>query len=175
MDAESFSFFWKGVLLGVHAGISPGPVTTLLVTESLLHGRRAGMRIAFVPVLTDLPVIAMIIPLLYYLMLDATTMIAIISMVGAFILCGFSCESFSVTASRYERGDVERVSLLRAVGMNFFNPNLYIYWMTICGPLAVSGLSCGWSTMFLFLTTFYVSITLVKLSLSLAVGSVRQR
>jgi hypothetical protein len=29
--------------------------------------------------------------------------------------------------------------------------------------------------MFLFLTTFYVSITLVKLSLSLAVGSVRQR
>jgi threonine/homoserine/homoserine lactone efflux protein len=173
MDAESFSFLWKGILLGIHAGISPGPVTTLLVTESLLHGRRAGMKIAFVPVLTDLPVIAVIIPLLYYLTFDATTVIAVISMVGALILCSFSYESFSVTESRYEQGEVTRVSLLKAVGMNFFNPNLYIYWITICGPLAVSGLYRGWTTMFLFIITFYISITLVKLGLSLTVGSVR--
>jgi threonine/homoserine/homoserine lactone efflux protein len=57
--------------------------------------------------------------------------------------------------------------------MNFFNPNLYIYWITICGPLAVSGLYRGWATMFLFLATFYISITSVKLGLSLTVGSVR--
>ncbi|MDR1269749.1 MAG: LysE family transporter [Planctomycetaceae bacterium] len=173
MDAENFSFLWKGILLGIHAGISPGPVTTLLVTESLLHGRRAGMKIAFVPVLTDLPVVAVIIPLLYYLTFDATTVIAVISMVGALILCGFSYESFSVTESRYERGEVSRISLWKAVGMNFFNPNLYIYWITICGPLAVSGLYRGWATMFLFLATFYISITSVKLGLSLTVGSVR--
>ncbi|MDR3199557.1 MAG: LysE family transporter [Planctomycetaceae bacterium] len=173
MDAELFSFIWKGILLGIHAGISPGPVTTLLVTESLLHGSRAGMRIAFVPVLTDIPVICIIIPLLYYLTFDATTIIAVISMIGAFILCGLSYESFSVTESRYKRGDVVRVSLLKAVGTNFFNPNLYIYWITICGPLAVSGLYRGWTTMFSFLIMFYISITSVKLGLSLAVGNVR--
>ncbi|MDR2441138.1 MAG: LysE family transporter [Planctomycetaceae bacterium] len=173
MDMEYFSFLWKGILLGIHAGISPGPVTTLLVTESLLHGSRAGMKIAFIPVLTDIPVICIIIPLLYYLTFDATVVIAVISMIGALILCGLSYESFSVTESRYEQGEVARVSLLKAVGMNFFNPNLYLYWITICGPLAVSGLSRGWATMFSFLIMFYVSITLVKLGLSLAVGSVR--
>jgi threonine/homoserine/homoserine lactone efflux protein len=173
MDAENFSYFWKGILLGVHAGISPGPVTTLLVTESLLHGRRAGMRIAFVPVLTDIPVIGVIIPLLYYLTFDASAVIGVISMVGAVILCGLSYESFSVTESRYERGKVVRISLLKAVGVNFFNPNLYLYWITICGPLAVSALSHGWAVMLLFLVTFYISITSIKLLLSLAVGSVR--
>ncbi|MDR2756119.1 MAG: LysE family transporter [Planctomycetaceae bacterium] len=173
MDMEYFSFLWKGILLGIHAGISPGPVTTLLVTESLLHGSRAGMKIAFVPVLTDIPVICIVIFLLYYLTFDATIVIAVISMIGALILCGLSYENFSVTESRYERGEIVRVSLLKAVGMNFFNPNLYIYWITICGPLAVSGLHHGWSTMFSFLITFYISITSVKLGLSLAVGSVR--
>ncbi|MDR2116272.1 MAG: LysE family transporter [Planctomycetaceae bacterium] len=173
MDMDYFSFLWKGVLLGIHAGISPGPVTTLLVTESLLHGSRAGMKIAFVPVLTDTPVICIIIPLLYYLTFDATIIIAVISMIGALILCGLSYESFSVTESRYERGEVARVSLWKAVGMNFFNPNLYIYWITICGPLAVSGLHYGWATMFSFLIMFYISITSVKLGLSWTVGSVR--
>jgi threonine/homoserine/homoserine lactone efflux protein len=173
MDIESFSFLWKGILLGLHAGISPGPVTTLLITESLLHGRRAGMRIAFVPVLTDLPVIGVIIPLLYYLTFDALAVIGIISMVGAVILCGLSYESLSVTESRYEQGKVARISLLKAVGVNFFNPNLYLYWITICGPLAVSALSYGWSILLLFLITFYISITSVKLLLSWTVGSVR--
>jgi threonine/homoserine/homoserine lactone efflux protein len=173
MDAEIFSFFWKGILLGLHAGISPGPVTTLLITESLLHGRRAGMRIAFVPVLTDIPVICVIIPLLYYLTFDAAAVIGVISMIGAVILGGLSYESFSVTESRYERGEVARISLLKAVGVNFFNPNLYLYWITICGPLAVSALSHSWAVMFLFLITFYISITSIKLLLSLAVGSVR--
>ncbi|MDR0703781.1 MAG: LysE family transporter [Planctomycetaceae bacterium] len=173
MDAESFSYFWKGILLGIHAGISPGPVTTLLITESLLHGQRAGMRIAFVPVLTDIPVIGVIIPLLYYLTFDTSAVIGVISMVGALILGRLSYESFSVTESRYERGEVARISLLKAVGVNFFNPNLYLYWITICGPLAVSAFSHSWAVMFLFLITFYISLTLIKLLLSLTVGSVR--
>jgi threonine/homoserine/homoserine lactone efflux protein len=173
MDAETFSFLWKGILLGMHAGFAPGPVTTLLVTESLLHGRRAGMKIAFVPVLTDLPVIGVIIPLLYYLTFDATVVIAAISMVGALILCGLGYESLSVTELRYARGEAPNVSLFKAIGTNFFNPNLYIYWITICGPLAVSAFYHSWATMFLFLITFYISITLVKLGISLAVGTVR--
>lgn len=174
MDAEQFSYLWKGVVLGMQAGFAPGPVTTLLITESLLHGRRAGMKIAFVPVLTDTPVICLVIPLLYYLTFDATAIIGVISMVGAILLCGLGYESLTVTEDRYARGEAPRVSLLRAIGVNFFNPNLYIYWIAICGPLCVAALRTGYSTMFLFLVAFYVSITSVKIGVSLAVGSVRR-
>ena len=46
-----------GGALGLSAGVSPGPLTTLLIGESLRHGRAAGLRIACVPLLSDLPVV----------------------------------------------------------------------------------------------------------------------
>lgn len=175
MAAEFYSFLWMGLVLGTQAGLAPGPVSTLIVTESLCHGRRAGMKIAFVPFLTDVPVICVIIPLLYYLTFDATVLIGAISMVGALILCYLGYESLTVTRNRFERGNAPRVSLPKAIAANFFNPNLYIYWIAICGPLCVRALrNDGLPSMFLFLTAFYGSLTLSKLGVALAIGSARQ-
>jgi threonine/homoserine/homoserine lactone efflux protein len=174
MDTITISFFWKGLLLGMHAGFAPGPVSTLLVTESLLHGRRAGMKIAFVPFLTDVPVVALIIPLLYCLTFDVTSAIAVISMIGSLVLFYLGYESLTVTEARYTQGNAPRISLLKAIGANFFNPNLYIYWVTICGPLSVSALRVNAATMIVFLIVFYTSITLTKMTVALAVGTVRR-
>jgi threonine/homoserine/homoserine lactone efflux protein len=159
----------------MHAGFAPGPVSTLLMTESLRHGRRAGIRIAFVPVLTDLPVVAVAIPLLYYLTFSAATAVGIFSMTGSFFLAYLGYESLSVTRSQFERGEVPKVSLIRAVGINFFNPNLYIYWIAVCGPICVTALHLGFGTLFLFLISFYISITSVKIGVALTVGSVRRK
>jgi len=173
MDTESFSFLWKGILLGMHAGFAPGPVSTLLITESLRHGRRSGTRIAFVPILTDLPVVGIVVPLFYYLTFDATIAIGIFSIVGSILLGYLGYESLTVTQTQFERGEVPKVSLVRAVGINFFNPNLYIYWIAICGPICVTALHISFGMMFLFLTAFYISITSVKIGIALMVGSIR--
>ena len=174
MDAESFAYLQAGILLGMHAGFAPGPVSTLIVTESLLHGRRAGMKIAFVPLLTDLPVIALIVPLLYYLSFNAGPLIGAFSMVGAVVLCLLGYESLTVTQDRYKRGDAPRISLAKAIFANLFNPNMYIYWIGICGPLCATALHYSVGTMLLFLVGFYFSITSVKIGMALAVGSVRR-
>jgi len=174
METAAFVFVWKAVVLGVHAGASPGPITTMLVSQSLLHGRRAGAKIAFVPVLTDLPIIAVVIPCLYYLSLGLENVIALIALIGACLLCYLGYESLTVTASQFQQNNAPSISLLRAVGVNFFNPNVYIYWLTICGPLSVSALHVSVTTMLLFIGVFFISITSVKLGIALALGSVRQ-
>lgn len=174
MLLETSTYLWKAILLGIHAGVSPGPITTMLVTQSLLHGRRAGAKIALVPILTDIPIIATVIPALYYLTHGFGIVIALISIVGACLLCHLGYESLLVSAPHFQKKDVPPISLLRAVGINFFNPNLYIYWLTICGPLSISALRTdGFAVMFLFIGLFFICITSTKLVMALLFGSVR--
>jgi threonine/homoserine/homoserine lactone efflux protein len=174
MELETLTYIWKAVLLGIHAGFSPGPVSTMIITQSLLHGRRAGMKIATVPFLTDIPIITIIIPALYYLTFGLNNVIALISIVGACLLCYLAYESLSVTTAQFQQNNAPSLSLFRAIGINLFNPNLYIYWITICGPLSISAFATGgFATMFLFIGVYFASITSVKLGMALILGSVR--
>ncbi|MDR0871087.1 MAG: LysE family transporter [Planctomycetaceae bacterium] len=169
------SLLWQAILLGLQAGLSPGPVTTMLVTESLRHGRRAGMKIALVPVLTDVPVICIIIPLLYFLTANTAAIIGVISMVGAVLLCYLGIESLTVSKKQFEQNNVPSMSLFKAIGLNVFNPNLYIYWIGICGPICVAALhSGGVQRMLSFILPYYLSLTGAKLAAAFAVGSVRK-
>ena len=48
-----------GLSLGLGAGLSPGPLLTLVVTTTLERGFGAGLRVAIAPLLTDAPIIAL--------------------------------------------------------------------------------------------------------------------
>ncbi|TNF50926.1 MAG: LysE family translocator, partial [Gammaproteobacteria bacterium] len=50
-------FLFLGVVLGLSAGLSPGPLQTLVMAETLRFGVRAGIKVALSPVITDLPII----------------------------------------------------------------------------------------------------------------------
>ena len=174
LEPQTFSYIWMAMLLGIQAGFSPGPISTMIITQSLMHGRRAGAKIALVPVLTDFPIIGLVIPSLYYLTLGLENVIAIISIIGACLLCHLAYESLSVSVTQFQQNNVQAISLPRAVGINFFNPNLYIYWLTICGPLCVSALHINVTLMFLFIGVFFVCITAAKLSMALVFGNIRR-
>ena len=46
-----------GVLLGLSAGLAPGPLLALVLAQSLRHGAREGCKVAVTPLLTDAPII----------------------------------------------------------------------------------------------------------------------
>ena len=47
------SLLVNGLALGLYAGISPGPLLSLIIAESLRGGWPAGFRIALAPLVTD--------------------------------------------------------------------------------------------------------------------------
>ena len=53
-----------GTGLGLAAGLSPGPLLTLLVAVSIERGFHAGLRVAMAPLLTDAPIVALALFLL---------------------------------------------------------------------------------------------------------------
>jgi len=44
-------------VLGVSAGFAPGPLLTLVISETLQHDIKSGVKVALAPIITDLPII----------------------------------------------------------------------------------------------------------------------
>jgi threonine/homoserine/homoserine lactone efflux protein len=50
---EIAEFLLMGIVLGFAAGISPGPLMAMTISESLQHGSREGVKVAISPLVTD--------------------------------------------------------------------------------------------------------------------------
>ena len=46
-----------GLVYGLSAGFSPGPLMALVISQTLKHGIREGAKVAVAPLITDLPII----------------------------------------------------------------------------------------------------------------------
>jgi len=44
-------------VLSVSAGFAPGPLLTLVISETLQHDIKSGVKVALAPIITDLPII----------------------------------------------------------------------------------------------------------------------
>ena len=61
MIESIWAVFTTGLLLGAPSGLAPGPMLLLIISETLRHGKRAGLKVACIPLFTDA---------LLYLLLD---------------------------------------------------------------------------------------------------------
>ncbi len=124
----------RGLVLGLAAGFSPGPLTVLVVSETLRHGLRSGLMVALAPLLTDLPIIVLAVFLLDRLA-ERPALLGGIALLGAAYLFHLGWESLrpprpgGIPASPAPR------ALLRGMGANFLNPNPYIFWVGVGTPL----------------------------------------
>lgn len=71
-----------GIFLGLAAGLSPGPLITLVVSETLKNGRRKAIEVAVSPLISELPIILFVLLILSNVTGNGILM-AIISLVGA--------------------------------------------------------------------------------------------
>ncbi len=46
-----------GGALGLAAGFAPGPLLTMVISQTISHGFREGVKTAFSPIITDLPIV----------------------------------------------------------------------------------------------------------------------
>jgi len=51
------NFLGIGLILGLSAGFAPGPLLTLVISETLQYDLKAGVKVALAPIITDLPII----------------------------------------------------------------------------------------------------------------------
>src|SRR5512137_2771018 len=83
----------SGVVLGLSAGLSPGPMLALVLAQTLRHGSREGCKIALTPLVTDPPIILVALALATRLA-ELHSLLGIVSVAGGVFVLYLAWESF---------------------------------------------------------------------------------
>jgi len=164
----------SGLVFGLSAGASPGPLLTLVISETLINGTRAGTKVALAPLITDLPILLAGILLLSRLA-HLQPVLGIIALAGSAYLIYLGWESLTFTGVGEQEAASEDRSLQKGVLANFLNPNPYIFWFSIGGPTVIRAMDGGGLPLALaFLVVFYFLLVGTKVLVAVVVGRSRR-
>ncbi|MDG4549315.1 MAG: LysE family transporter [Candidatus Contendobacter sp.] len=164
-------FLLSGILLGLSGGLAPGPLLTLVASETLRHGARAGVRVALAPLLTDLPIVLATVSLLRPLT-DQAAPLALIQMSGGLYLAWLGIQGLRFRGAELEPTQPAG-SLRRGIVANFLNPSPYLFWLTVGTPTVLAAWREGWPAAAAFVVAFYALLVGSKVSLAIALGRAR--
>ena len=167
------SMVFAGAVLGVVEGVKPGPLLTMVIRETLSRGLRAGVWTASAPIFTDGPLVIVSLLAAGWISTQPTILIAI-SILGAGYLLKMGIECFSLEPPSPDITDIDLShSFKRGVLTNLLNPNVYVFWFLIGGPLMASVADRETLAPAAYALTFLVSIIIVKCLIALAFDRTR--
>jgi threonine/homoserine/homoserine lactone efflux protein len=131
------SVFLEGAWLGLSAAAAPGPFQAYLLGQSVRNGAARTLPVAFVPLATDPPVVAVVLAVLAQLPPGFIRALGILG--GAVVLwlgAGALRAAWAPPGAAPARPPP--AGFLRAFAVNFTNPNVWLWWSGAAGPLLVS-------------------------------------
>ena len=165
---DFIEFLALGAFLGLTAGISPGPLLAITISETLQYGKWKGIKVAVSPLITDMPIVLSVLFVLSQLA-SSSFIIGIIAFFGASYLIYSGIESLKIKSGSFEINSEKKDALKRGVIVNFGNPHPYIFWLTIGGPMIFKSLNTHiWATI-LFIFGFYSLLVGSKVVVALIV------
>ena len=162
-----------GVTLGLSAGISPGPLLALVVSQTIRHGFREGAKVAFAPVITDFPIIFLSTLLLANLS-EYRAVLGLLSIAGGLFLVVLAYGNIKTGGMVVALDEGEPRSFLKGVMVNALSPHPYIFWMTVGGPLIMRGATENLLAPALFIAGFLGCLVGSKMMLAVVVERSRQ-
>lgn len=162
-----YALLLQGITLGFAAGIQPGPFQTYLITQSLGQGWRKSWPAAIGPLVSDGPIVALVLLVLSQVPEWFQRVLAVGG--GLFILYlawgAFQrWRHFSEQTSAVLSGPQ---SLLRAALMNFLSPSPYIFWSLVNGPILMRAWEQSLSNAIAFVGGFYAAMLGINLTVIL--------
>ena len=170
---ETFTFFIAGSVFGLAGGFSPGPTTTVVVSQTLRFGFIDGIKVAIAPALTDAPIILASLVLVGQLA-RFEPVLGIISLLGAAFLLYLAFESLRVRGIEIDETQVEPRSISRGFVANLLNPHPYLFWFVIGAPKLIEASENGWMTAVAFLVGLYACLIGAKILVAFLVGRSRE-
>jgi threonine/homoserine/homoserine lactone efflux protein len=125
-----------GLSLGVTAGLSPGPLMALMISETMRGGMRKGIKVALAPLFTDIPLILAIMFILKYIK-DMGILLGVISIIGSLFLIYFGFRDIKSNRAYLQQTDIKLKSFEKGLLTNLLNPHPYIFWFFIGVPLLI--------------------------------------
>jgi threonine/homoserine/homoserine lactone efflux protein len=167
----------QGLVLGFSASASPGPFQALLLERAARLGPRRAMPLALVPLLSDPPVIAACLLALSGL---PAGLMRLLSLAGGLFLVVLGGSALRALW-RGRRGPIAAEGppartvdggFWSAVAVNLLNPNAWIFWSLVGGPILAGALRESAPGPLAFLAGFYLALTSTNAATVLVFGAV---
>ena len=172
MIESIWAVFTTGLLLGAPSGLAPGPMLLLIISETLRHGKRAGVKVACIPLLTDAPIV-LASGLLFTQITNMNILLGGISIIGSIFLLNLGIKSLLAANSEFLDYTPRPLLLKEIMVANLANPNPYLFWFTVGAPIMVRSFQHNLSKGLSFLVSFYLGLVGIKLILAIAAGKSR--
>lgn len=162
-----------GAVLGLTAGLSPGPLLALVVAQALRHGMAEGAKAALSPLVTDLPIIVVSLLVLAQAQGHASVLGAV-SLAGAAVVARLGWSSLRSKPLAMDPAAAAPRSLRQGVLVNLLSPHPYLFWITVGAPAMLKGWAESPAAAAGFLALFYAGLVGAKLGAAVLAGSSRR-
>ncbi len=165
------AYLLLGITYAFAASIQPGPLQTFLISQTLKQGWKKTLPAAFAPILSDIPIILIVLLILTSIPPGFLTFLQI---GGGFLLLYLAYDSFRSFLDfekfneRTEPGNNK--TLFKAVVVNALNPNPYLGWSLIMGPLLIKGYREASVNGAALIIGFYVTLVLCQAGIIILFG-----
>ena len=162
-------YFTIGTVLGLSAGFAPGPLLTLVISETLQHDIKSGVKVALAPIITDLPIIILTLFILSKLS-NFHNILGIISLTGGLFILFMGYKSICTKGVKINLDGIKPKSLIKGVLANALSPHPYLFWFTVGAPTMTKAMLQNISAPLAFIISFYVFLVGSKIVLAILIG-----
>ncbi len=163
------NFLTIGTVLGLSAGFAPGPLLTLVISETLQHDIQSGVKVALAPIITDLPIIILTLFILAKLS-NFHNILGIISLIGGFFILFMGYESIRTKGVELNLQETKPKSLTKGILANALSPHPYLFWFSVGAPTMIKAMRQNIIAPLAFIGSFYAFLVGSKILLAILVG-----
>jgi threonine/homoserine/homoserine lactone efflux protein len=151
------------VLLGAAyafaAAVQPGPFQTYLISSTLTHGLRRTLPAVLAPLLSDVPIISLVLLVLTQV---PPSVVSALRLAGGVFLLYLAYGAFvafrTYEAPRTGQPAQAAQTLIKAAIVNVLNPNPYLSWSLVLGPLLLQAWRTAPAHAIALIASFYVTM-----------------
>lgn len=164
----------QGVGYGFAAAVQPGPFQTYIIAQTLSSGWRNALPAALAPLISDGPIIALVLLVLSQVPAWMQRFLYVAS--GLFVL--YLAVNAFIGWRSFDPADAvaipsRRQSVFRAAIMNVLSPGPYIYWSLVTGPILLTGWREASANGIGFVVGFYAAMIVSLGGIILLFGTAR--
>ena len=163
-------YILSALIFGLTAGLQPGPLSILVVQQTLERGLLSGIRVSFAPIITDGPIIAAV-TLVFSQFKDISVFLGLLSFVSGLYLVTLCMKILRMKDVSFSVSSSSNSSLATAIKVNFLSPNPYLFWFTVGGTYIAQG------TLYevvAFVVVFLASLAFSKIAIALLAFNFRE-
>ncbi len=152
-------YFLQGLTWGMSATATPGPFQAFLLAQTLQNGWKRTWPASFAPLLSDGPIIALV---MWVLIQTPAWLLDILQIIGGlfilYLVFGMVTSLQKGQARLAASSQANRQSFFKAVLMNALSPGPYLFWSVIAGPLVLQGWQQSPMIGLSFVVGFYLAL-----------------